>query len=307
MWAKLFPLMLIPGFVLCGLLVQFHNARIETARTQFTADELEAAKESIALSLMGQLQFTAHSLVWMKTLEYLHYGVALRMPTSAEEQRGFRAREAADVSAGLAHKCGVPVALDDGMDWRGPVGQLHRTIVPHMQIHRHSDPLELIPWYQLTIRMNPNLERLYTLGAFFIADFARAPEKALELLEAGVEANPWTFEIRAALGRLFFDYRQRLDIPPDQAYERSAAILHEAIAHGKEEKRRAENAGSALDPYQEQLFYESYLFLAKSLTEMGRYDEALAVCREGYEITRHNLLKVQERVTTRRMTGEENE
>lgn len=301
MRSRLFPLLLLPGFVFCGLLIRFYEGHLETVRAQFTAEEMEAAKESIALSLMGQVQLTAHSLVWMKTLEYLHNGVALRMPTAAEERRGFRAREATDVATGLAHKCGVPVALNEEMDWRGPIGRLHRMVAPHMEIHRHSDPVELIPWYQLTLKLNPNLERLYALGAFFMADFAREPRKARDLLEAGVEANPWTFEIRAALGRLLFDYHQPLGIPPDKAYQQAAEVLQEAVEHGRQERARLKKNKEHFDAYQNQLFQESYLFWAKSITELGRYDQALAVCEEGYKITGYNLLNVQKRVTTGRM------
>lgn len=301
MWSKLFPVILIPGFVLCGLLIRLYDKQEEEVRTQFTADEMQAAKESIALSLMGQIQFTAHSLIWMKTLEYLHNGVALRMPTEAEERQGLHAHEATDVATGLAHKCGVPVALDKKVDWRGPVGQLHRTIVPHMQIHRHSAPTELIPWYQLTLKINPNLERLYSLGAFFLADFANEPQKAYELLEAGVEANPWTFEIRAAFGRHLFDYHQQLGIPPEEAFAQTADVLQQAVDHAKEERTLLEKSDSQFDEYQEQLFAESYLFLARSLTELGKYEDAIAVCEEGYKTTGHNLLKVQKRVTTKRM------
>ncbi len=304
MGSKLFPLLLIPGFVLCGLLVRVHNGQVDEVRAQFTADEMLAAKESIALSLMGQLQFTAHSLVWMKTLEYLHNGVALRLPTEAEEARGFHAHDAEDVAAGLEHKCGVPVALNAEMDWRGPVGQLHRTIAPYMVMHSHSDPVELIPWYQLTLKLNPNLERLYTLGAFFMADFAEEPRKAVQLLEAGVETNPWTFEIRAALGRHLFDYHQQLGIPAPQAYEQAAEVLREAVANAKAEQARLKDNHSGLDDYQNQLMQESYLFLAKSLTELGQYEEALAVCDEGFQTTGHNLLRVQKRVTTKRMEKE---
>jgi tetratricopeptide (TPR) repeat protein len=301
MKSRWFPLLLIPGFLLCGLLLRAYEGRVEAVRPRYTAEEMHAAKESIALSLMGQLQLTAHSLIWMKTLEYLHNGVALRMPTPTEEARGFRAREATDVSAGLAHKCGVPVALNEAMDWRGPVGTLHRTIAPHMQIHRHSDPVELIPWYEFTLKLNPNLERLYTLGAFFTADFAGDPHGARALLETGIEKNPSTFEIRAALGRLLYDYHQHLDIPPAEAFEQAASILETAIEYGKREKEYLEGHDSAFDSYQEQLFHESYLFRARSLTELGRYTEAREVCDEGYRVTKHNHLKVQRRITTKKM------
>ena len=305
MWSKLFPLLLIPGFALCGLFVRLYNAQVEEVHTQFTAEEMDAARESIALSLMGQIQFTAHSLIWMKTLEYLHNGVALRIPTEAEEARGLHAHEATDVATGLSHKCGVPVALSDETDWRGPVGRLHRMITPSMEIHGHSNPTELIPWYQLTLKLNPNLERLYTLGGFIMADFAGEPQKALELLEAGVKANPWTFEIRAALGRHLFDYHDRLGMTPEQACQKAAAVLEEAIRCGKDEKARVEKAHGNLDEYHEQLFAESYLFLAKSLTELGQYEKALAVCDEGFKATGYNLIRVQKRVTAKRM--DENE
>ncbi len=303
MWSKMFPLLLIPGFALCGVLVRLYDAQIEEVQTQFATHEIEAAKESIALSLMGQIQLTAHSLIWMKTLEYLHNGVAMRMPTPAEERRGFHAHQARDVAAGLGHKDGVPVALNEEMDWRGPVGELHRTIVPHMHVHSHSDPTELIPWYQLTLKINPNLERLYTLGAFFMADFAAEPEEAFELLEAGVKANPWTFEIRAALGRLLFERHEILGIEPPHAHERAAATLREAVDLAAEEKERLERHNDAFDEYQEQLFYESYLFLSKSLTELGDLEAALAACEEGYRLTGHNLLRVQRRIIMREMDG----
>lgn len=301
MLSRLFPLTLIPGFILCGFLVQCYNARIETVRVRYSGAEIEAAKESIAFSLMGQAQLTSHGLIWMKSLEYLHNGVALRMPTKSEEERGFRAHEATDVSTGLAHQDGVPLALNDAMDWRGPVGRLHRTVMPYMEIHQHSDPVELIPWYQLALKLNPNVERLYTLAAFFLADSAREPEQALTLLERGIQKNPWSFEIRAALGRHLFDYHEQLGISPEDAYVRVVPLLQKAIKYGKAEKQQLEEAENEFDEYQEQVFRESYLFLAKSLAALERYEEALKICDEGYATTLHNHLKVQKRIIQKQL------
>ena len=304
MLSKLFPLVLLPGFALCGLLVNFSEAHLEEARVSFSGDEIEAAKKSIALSLMGQVQFTAQSLVWMKTLEYLHNGVVFRMPTNAEEEHGFRAQNSVGTVSGLEHAEGVDVALNDELDWRGPVGKLHRTILPHMTKHSHSDPVELIPWYELALKLNPNIERLYSMGAFFMADFAKQPKRALDLLRAGVRANPWTYEVRGSLGRLLFEYHLQLGIEPQQAYEEAATVLREAVNLAKKEKVRLESNKEHFDDYQKQVFRESYLFLARSLTELGRYEEAVNVCEEGYKITENNHLNVQKRITTRRMNGE---
>ena len=307
LFSKYFPLVLLPGFALCGVLAQHFQGKFEEMHVTYSAAEIEAAKESIALSLMGQIQLTAQSLVWMKTLEYLHNGVAYRMPTNAEEERGFRAQNAVGMAAGLDHQDGVPLALNEELDWRGPVGEFHRAIVPHMAKHRHSDPVELIPWYELALRFNPNIERLYSMGAFFMADFAQQPERALRLLEAGIAANPWSFEVRGALGRLLFEKYEQLALSEEEAYERAAAVLKEAIPLEKKEKERLEKNKKHFDDYEKQIFRENYLFLARALTELGRFDEALAVCDEGHEVTGYNHLKVQRRITGRRMSGEEDE
>lgn len=304
MLSRLTPLAMIPGFVVCGMLVQYSNANLEDAHASFRTEEIEAAKESIALSLMGQIQFTAQSLVWMKTLEYLHNGVAFRMPTHAEEERGFRAQNSVGTAGGLEHAEGVPMALNQELDWRGPVGELQRSIMPHMTKHSHSDPVELIPWYELALKLNPNVERLYSMGAFFMADFAKQPKRALKLLRAGVRANPWSYEVRGALGRLLFEYHPQLGIDPQSAYAEAATILREAVDFAKEDKERLERNKEHFDDYQKQIFRESYLFLAKSLTELGRYEEALGACQEGFEVTGHNHLNVQKRIITRRMNGE---
>ncbi|MCP4641638.1 MAG: hypothetical protein GY851_14440, partial [bacterium] len=284
----LLPAGVVLAFGMCGVLAHYCQPKVATS-SHFTPDELASARESIAISLMGQVQFTVGSLVWLKTLEYLHNGVAYRMPTETEEQKGVCARAACDVHSGLQHKDGIAMTLTPSTDWRGPVGDLQRQIQPYMEVPRHSDPVELIPWYELTLKMNPNLERLYVLGAFFIAENAGEPSRARALLENGIDANPWTFEIRAALGRLLHDYHGKMKIEPEVAYRRASDILERAIEQAGAERERLDTWNRAnpnrdpetFDPYQEQLLGESYLFRAKSLTVLGRYDEALAVCDAG--------------------------
>ncbi len=265
------------------------------AKVAYKADEIEAAKESIALSVMGQLQMGFGDLMWLKSLEYLHNGVGYRMPTHSEQSRGFVERDSMDAPQGLDHAEGVSMALDTERDWRGIVGDLHREIVPYREDHAHSNPTELIPWYQLTVKLNPHLERLYSMGAFFMADFAHDPEEALELLTAGVKANPWSFEIRGGLGRLYYDYFQEL--------EKARVELTEAIALGEKERDRLREDHDKFDNYQNQIFQESFLFLARVLTDLKRYDEAIAVCQRGSEITSYQHLRVQERITTRLRDG----
>jgi len=266
---------------------------------RYRQSEIEAAKESIALTLMGQLQTSMFDLMWLKTMEYLHNGIVYRMPTSSEEELGKQALDSVGTAEGLEHKEGISIVPHREEDWRGPIGEIHRRVTPYAVNHSHSDPKELIPWYKFATRVSPSQVRLYTMGAFFMSDFAHEPDEALELLEAGLESNPWSFEICAAKGRLLFDYKQD--------YAGAVEILARAVESGREELAYYEKNEEEFDDYQKQLLRESFLFLAKSYTELGEFEKALSVCDEGFEAVQHSHLTIQKRITTRRMNGETGE
>lgn len=336
-------LLLIAVAALAGLVPHVVRGHVTVKEATYQPSEIDAAKESIALSLLGQLQMSIADLMWLKSMEYLHRGNLQRMPTRGEEDRGFMRGDSKDTAAGLGHTEGLNMVLDEDRDWRGPIGDIQRHIACYSEGHIHDDPVELIPWYQLAVKLNPKLERLYTMGAFFLADFAQEPAEAREMLVAGIAANPNSFEVKAALGRLLFEYSDRLDALKDDhhddeeeehhdeeednrddsedlhrdddiepylphskeaACEMAATLLREAVDRALETKLAYRNRHETFDEFQEQIHYESYLFLSKSYVELGRYDEALAACDEGWEFAKHNLIRVQQRVVTRLIEAE---
>jgi len=190
MW-KPIALSLLALAALTALAAVAPYAREHTyGQPRYQPHEVEAAKESIALSLLGQLQLSVGDLMWLKSMEYLHIGMRQRMPTRAEEERGYRRRDAQGVAPGLGHTEGVNMVLDSERDWRGIFGAVERSVKPYSSQHKHDDPVELIPWYQLAVKLNPSLERLYTLGAFYLADFAQEPGEAVGMLQAGKAHDP---------------------------------------------------------------------------------------------------------------------
>ena len=287
-------LLALAAVVVCGVIARAATPHFQY-ESNYSKDEIEKAKESIALSLMGQMQMSFGDLMWMKSMEYLHNGIAYRMPTNAEKHMGYVERDSINTPGGLDHPEGVSMALDEERDWRGIIGDIHREVVPYTAEHAHSDPVELIPWYQLMVKLNPHLERLYSMGAFFMADFAHEPDEALELLEAGAKANPWSFEVFSSLGHLRFEYFKD--------YEQAAKDLEEAVRLGEAERERMREAREIMDSYQKQLYNEAYLFLARAYTELGRYDDAIRVCDEGHAKTSYNHLRIQKRITERRKQG----
>lgn len=303
-------------------------------KPRYQPHEVEAAKESIALSLLGQLQMSVGDLMWLKSMEYLHIGVLQRMPTRAEEEHGYRKHDSLNTAAGLGHTEGVGMVLDRERDWRGIFGDIERNVAPYVGEHKHDDPVELIPWYQLAVRMNPSLERLYTLGAFYLADFAHEPGEAREMLEAGLQANPFSFEIHGALGRLYVDFAEKLHElehdhdhggehheedevehhdhhdpeTPAEAYTEAAELLEDAVELAAEQRRQMASNRELFDDFQSQVFGESYLYLSKARLALGDYEGAIAAADEGYDTVsqygQRNLLRVQARVARKALEGE---
>lgn len=303
------------------------SADVVVSDATYQPSEIEAAKESIALSLMGQLQMSVGDLMWLKSMEYLHVGMVQRMPTRGEEEEGFMRQDATETAVGMGHTEGVNMVLDRNRDWRGLLGEIHRNVTCYQEGHVHDDPKEIIPWYQLAVKLNPRLERLYTLGAFYLTDFAGDPAEAKDLLIAGLKANPDSFEVKAALGRLFFEYAGRLEqliheenrgkvieVPaneahfhPDnakEAYQVAVDVLTEGARNALELKLAMRDKREVFDEFQTQVHGETYLFLARALTELGEYDKAMAVCDEGLEYSSYGLLRSQRRVAERLKNGE---
>ena len=306
------------------------------AEPTYQPSEIESAKESIALSLLGQLQLSVGDLMWMKSMEYLHVGMVQRMPTRAEEARGFRRRDAVNAAAGLGHVEGVQLVLDQERDWRGLFGEIERHVKPYDTAHKHDDPVELIPWYELAVRLNPRLERLYTLGAFYLADFAHEPGEAREMLEAGLKANPNSFEIHGALGRLYVDFAERLGElahhhdeeegheeehdedeehheefeakTPAEAYSRAVELLTRATELGKGYRDELLKRRELFDEFQNQVLGESYIYLSKALIGLGEFEKAVAASDEGWEeaqkYPQRNLLRVQNPIAEEALAGQ---
>ena len=291
-WIAGCAVLLTAAFLAHGLAPQLQTD------ARYKPGEYQAAKESIALSLMGQLQMSVSDLMWLKTLEYLHNGVLYRMHSEQEHAEGMQEVEFTGMGAGVAHKDGPTLVPDEESDWRGIVGKMDRNIEPWAPGHaKHSNPTELIPWYQLLVKFNPHYIQAYTNGAFFMSDFARRPELGRDFLIAGAKNNPWSFEIQSSLGRIYFDYFQE--------YSKAAEALAQAVALARDERESLAARNDRLDCIQEQLLSEAYLFLARSYTELGQLDKALACCEEGIAaVADSTLIRVQKRIVQKRLSGE---
>jgi hypothetical protein len=64
-----------------------------------------------------------------------------------------------------------------------------------------------MPWYQLSIDMDPQLVDSYLVAAYWLRTNLKRPDEAERVLMQGLRANPENPEILVDLGRLELEYR----------------------------------------------------------------------------------------------------
>lgn len=272
----------------------FFADRAEPALTPsegFGSEELHHASHSMPMTLLGQFRTNLDAYLWLKTIDYLHGGITYRPFTAAERGKGMREHKH-DMGGFAEHECGGPTLIPSKeKDWRAIFGDLERNLQPYRPgSARHSDPQELIPWYRVQTLINPLDVNAYATCAFFLADFAREPERALAFLKEGAENNPNSPVLHGAVGQLYFEKWQD--------YDKAIPCLEKAIAVGTEMHER--------DCMDEKAMGDAYLFLARAYRERGELDMALRTAEEGMTHFPGNaLISTICRVIRRDMEGRE--
>ena len=223
-------------------------------------EEFRGDKKFMAMTLLGQFRITLNKYFWLRTEDYLHFGIMYNAHTRKKAEK-----QMIEEFAGRGRKRRRVSARPEGRDWRG--------IFKHFEYLQpvkgyHGDPNELLPWYRTQTAVNPNDTAAYVNGAFFLADFNGKFDEALAFLHEGVVNNPESPEIHLAIGRLYFEKWEK--------YDEAIPYLEKAVAFGREIQNR--NAS------EERVVGNSYVFLVNAYRKTGALDSALRVAEDGVEI-----------------------
>ncbi|HXG49285.1 MAG TPA: hypothetical protein VNO52_16800 [Methylomirabilota bacterium] len=74
--------------------------------------------------------------------------------------------------------------------------------------HAGGQEREILPWLQLSARLDPQHIETYVVGAFWLRKALQRSHEAERLLREGLQANPGSHEILFELGRIYFEDRQ---------------------------------------------------------------------------------------------------
>ncbi len=247
--------------VSAGFLAEAVRPVVETNQ-RIGPDTLRQASEIIPISLLGQLRINLDDYLWLKTEDYLHFGLTRGFSSKAS----FEAKLIDDFAASASRlrkpfgSLGPRFAGRDA--WRG----IFRKFEFFHPINGfHGDPLELLPWYRMQTKINPLDKQAYINGAFFLVDMAKKPDEALAFLEEGIKNNPRSPELHAAVGQFYYEKLKD--------YDEAVPYLQKAVTFGKEMQNR--------DDAEEEAFGNAYLFLTMAHRKRGDLDAALRVAEEG--------------------------
>jgi len=237
------------------------------------------ARRFTGLSLFGQLRVTLGKYFWLRTDDYLHFGIMSNAYTHQKAQRemidGVTARMQG--RGGLIKRSARPKARD----WRG-IFKYFDFIQPVPGYH--GNPVELLPWYRAQTVINPLDTDAYVNAAFFLADFEQKPDEALAFLKEGAENNPDSAEIHAAIGRLYFEKWAK--------YDEAIPHLEKAVAAGRGIENR--------DEADRQTIGNAYVFLVQCHRKMGGLDAALRTAEDGVaEVPDYALVRTIHRIVKR--------
>lgn len=195
----------------------------EGGRSRDMTERARRNTSSIA-AMLGGLRTAMSDILFIKTERYLHSGVAYvphlqsSLMSVSETMGSVDAHDAGeaqsvDPHAGHDHAVGGECDVEAGEelptiilqaeeDFRGFIGNLHRTVKPFSAegAHQHGDGRELLPWFRVMTTSDPNYIPGYTIGGWWLK--SKEPEEALKFVTEGIARNPDSFQVLLVRGQI---------------------------------------------------------------------------------------------------------
>ncbi len=271
--------LLVASFLTAAVCAGFISKAIEPAVAYEGGIVTEGsdADRFTGMSLFGQLRISFGRYLWLRTEDYLHFGITNNAYTHEKFEKKMSMDFVRSLSGG---RSGDVAAHSEERDWRG-IFKNFDFIKPIKGYH--GDPSQLLPWYRAQTAINPLDTGAYVNGAFFLADFNDKSEEALEFLLEGAKNNPNSPEVHGAIGRLYIEKWKK--------YDEAIPHLEKAVAAGFSMRDRTGT--------QERAVGNAYVFLVIAYRKKGDLDSALRVAEQGlvdcpdYALVRtsHRLVK----------------
>ena len=177
---------------------------------------LDAHETHASASLLGQFRTNTSSWLWLRTDLYLHNGVEMRPLSEQEIARGKRGLGSKDQHAEGVHDDSkiTTVIPSKEEDFRGIFGDLDRATKSYkdMRNHSHNDSAQALPLFRLMTWIDPQFIPGWLVGSHVLGLGEKkrpgSGEKAIHMLDEGLEHNPKSVALLAERGKMQFRFRK---------------------------------------------------------------------------------------------------
>jgi tetratricopeptide (TPR) repeat protein len=282
--------MLLVGVLLIVGSVMLHGVRGTVRREMpergLTHQEVLQARGNNAFAyILGELRATTGDFLYAKSQTYMHNGVVYR--SDAAHARGTRhVEEDEDDHEQEGHEGEVALIRSRENDFRGLIGYFERQVKPFDAPGQRSGApsgVELLPWYRLMTVIDPTNVMSYISGGYWLAR-VREHEKALEMIDEGLENNPGhPLNFQLYLSKASIYSRQK-------NYEAALAEVEKGVEWALKVRPESGEIGTRLTGrlIWSEMAEEDYLFLLRYRTlfllELGRREEALESALELFRL-----------------------
>ena len=148
--------------------------------------------------------------------------------------------------------------------------KIYKAIHFHPVVHLGSyENAEILPWFEITARFNPNFINAYLDGGFWLSTRMGQPDKALDFLREGLKNNPGSWQISAQIGEIYFT--QKKDYLKAYSYFNNAYTLINTQPHTMLEKKSI------------------LIFLSASAEKINKHQESSRRKKERSELKNNHL------------------
>ncbi len=181
--------------------------------------------------------------------------------------------------------------------------QLNRRLHPrgHKHLSGEREEKEILPWLWAAIRVDPENPQPYLDGAYFLGDRLGKPEKALDILNQGIERNPEEVELYFAKGTTLYHSFDK----PQQAFK----VLEQGRQHWRQQLKRwqekeAEGKSHKQEPPNSLLYFRILGYMARIAKDAGDIKTAKNLYQEALPVAPNDRLRSNLREQIEELTPE---
>jgi tetratricopeptide (TPR) repeat protein len=168
----------------------------------------QASQNDVLYKILGQLRKDIAAICYLKADQYFHKG------TRHQDDHHNCFSKEMDFDQGHEHDHEHKITQTKHHAKNADLfAKIEKAIYYRPVSHlKPAENAEIIPWFDITTRINPDFEQAFLDGSYWLSMRMNKPDEALSFLRRGFKNNPYSWQIAAQMGNIYFiskkDYKK---------------------------------------------------------------------------------------------------